>query len=400
MLPVSELLEVARDGLSEAEVRARTPRRFGAKGNTPAVVVWNVCMHCNMTCPHCYASAVSEPSPTDLSTEEGLALLDDLAACGVGVVIFSGGEPLMRPDLFDLLDRARELGISAQLSSNGVLIDAETAERLAALGVAYVGISVDGVRAFNDDYRGMVGGTEAALRGLRLAREAGMRTGLRMTLTRRNVAQLEEMLGVAEAVGASRFYVSHLLYSGRGYKVAGDDLPRAQAREALEKLFALAESLLASGRGPRIVTGSNDSDGVYLLRWIERRHGKQAAEPVRRLLLARGGNSAGERILNIDSRGRVHPDQFWRSAVLGDVRKQRFAEILEHPLREQLRRRLEHISGRCAVCSERALCRGSHRERALARHRDAWASDPACVMEDAEIGVAGDETLPLAQETA
>jgi len=388
MLPVSDLIEVARSRVSGDELRADARRRFGGSGDQAPVVVWNVCMHCNMTCPHCYAAAVSEPSPTDLSSEEALDLLEQMAACGVRVVIFSGGEPLLRPDLFDLLERARELGISAQLSTNGVFIDEEVAARLAAVGVAYVGVSVDGLRPFNDAYRGLEGGHDAALRGLRLAKAAGMRTGLRMTLTTRNLDQLEAMVEVAGGVDADRIYVSHLVYSGRGFQVAEEDLSRVQARRALERLFERADSLLDAGSGLRVVTGSNDSDGVFLLGWIGRRYGEKAAEPVHRLLLGRGGNSAGERILNVDSRGRVHPDQFWRAAVLGDVRKQRFAEILEHPLREQLRRRLDHLTGRCGECAQRALCRGSHRERALARHRDPWASDPACVMEDAEIGVA------------
>jgi len=388
MLPVSDLLEVARDPLSGAELRARAPRRFGGPADHAPVVIWNVCMHCNMTCPHCYAAAVSQPSPTDLSLAEGRRLIDQLAGCGVRVLIFSGGEPLLRRDLFELLAHARARGISPQLSTNGVLIDDAVARRLAELEVGYVGVSIDGLPHFNDDYRGLAGGYEAALEGLRHAKRAGLRTGLRMTITARNAAQLGPMLEVARSVDADRFYVSHLVYSGRGFHVAGDDLPRAEARAALEQLFERADALLAAGSGLRVVTGSNDSDGPFLLRFIERRFGAAAAAPVRQLLAERGGNSAGERILNIDSRGRVHPDQFWRAAVLGDVREQTFAEILEHPLREQLRRRLDHLTGRCKLCSERELCRGSHRERALAFSRDVWAPDPACVMEDGEIGVA------------
>ena len=400
MLPVSDLLEVARNRVTGAELRSQSPRRFGDAGERAPVVVWNVCMHCNMTCPHCYAAAVSQPSPTDLSREEALRLLDELADCGVTVVIFSGGEPLLRPDLFDLLARARELGISPQLSTNGVLIDDAVARRLAAVGVAYVGVSIDGLAPFNDEYRGLTGGTDAAFRGLCCARQAGMRTGLRMTLTRRNLEQVLAMADVTRSAGADRFYVSHLLYSGRGFQVARDDLSRAEARAALEDLFARAEAFLVAGEGPRVVTGSNDSDGVFLLRWIRERYGDEAAEPVYRLLLERGGNSAGERILNIDSRGRVHPDQFWRSAVLGDVREQSFAAILQHPLREQLRRRLDRLKGRCGVCSQRELCRGSHRERALACFRDPWAPDPACVMEDAEIGIESEAARPPARELA
>jgi radical SAM protein with 4Fe4S-binding SPASM domain len=391
---VSDLIEVARGRMSGGDVRSHASRRFGQPGDHAPVIVWNVCMHCNMTCPHCYAAAVGEPSPGDLSRDEALRLLDELAAAGVRVVVFSGGEPLLRPDLFELLAHASAVGISPQLSTNGVLIDSEVAGRLAAIGVKYVGVSIDGLRGFNDAYRGLAGGFDAAVAGLRNARAAGLRTGLRMTLTSRNVDQLEAMLGVAADVAADRFYVSHLMYSGRGYHVADDDLSRAAARSALERLFERAEASLEAGERLRIVTGSNDSDGPFLLQWVAARFGSPAAESVRELLLERGGNSAGERILNIDSSGRVHPDQFWRSAVLGDVRKQPFAEILRHPLRAELRDRLAHLTGRCGVCVHRQLCRGSHRERAVARYRDRWAPDPACVMEDAEIGVlatAGDE---------
>jgi len=387
MLGVSDLIEVARGGVSDDEMRRRSPLRFSASGEQAPVVIWNVCMHCNMTCPHCYAAAVSEPSPTDLSHEEGIRLLEEMAAAGVRVVIFSGGEPLLRPDLFELIAHARSLGIPPQLSTNGVLIDEGVAARLAEIGVAYVGISIDGLPEFNDDYRGFGGGHEAALRGLRNAKAAGMKTGLRMTLSKRNVAQLPSMIEVAQSADVDRFYISHLVYSGRGFKVAHEDLSREEVRRALLDLFERAEQLLDSGLGPRIVTGSNDSDGVLLLRWIEDRHGDVAAKKVRALLEQRGGNSAGERVLDIDSRGRVHPDQFWRGAVLGDIREEPFAKILEHPLRDQLRRRVELLEGRCGECSEQALCRGSHRERALATYRNQWAPDPACVMEDEEIGV-------------
>ncbi|MCP5070297.1 MAG: radical SAM protein, partial [bacterium] len=303
MLPVSDLLEVAMNMLSTAEASARAPQRFSrARPNGP-VIVWNVRVHCNMTCPHCYASAGLRPSPKDLTTAEAQDLLDQMAASGVSIVIFSGGEPLLRPDLFELLAHARSLGIAPQLSSNGTLIDEGMARRLAEVGVPYVGISIDGIREFNDPYRGMEGGTEAALAGLRFANAAGMRTGMRMTLTARNVDQLEAVLDTAREVGASRFYVSHLVYSGRGRRLIDDDLPRDRARSAAVQLFEVAEKLLERGHPLRIVTGSNDSDGPLLLRWIQSRFGAAAALPVEDLLRERGGNSAGERVLNIDHLG-------------------------------------------------------------------------------------------------
>jgi radical SAM protein with 4Fe4S-binding SPASM domain len=395
MLPVSDLIALAVGRSEIGELSALAPRRFEAVTRNAPVVVWNICMHCNMHCPHCYAAAVAQPSPTDLSHEEGIDLIDQLAEAGIRVVIFSGGEPLLRADAFELIAHAKRRGISPQLSTNGVLIDEAVAKRLADVGVAYVGISIDGIEAFNDAYRGLQGGFEAALRGLRNAKAAAMKTGLRMTLSKRNFDQLESMVDVARNARVNRFYVSHLVYSGRGFKVAHEDLTRQQQRSTLTWLFEKAESLLEADPEFKVVTGSNDSDGVFLLRWIRDRHGDEAGEKVRKLLLQRGGNSAGERILNIDSRGRVHPDQFWRAAVLGDIRKESFAKILEHPLRDQLGRRLEFLKGRCGTCSEREICRGSHRERALAVHRDRWAPDPACVMEDTEIDVTNLDELDV-----
>jgi len=396
MLPVTDLIALAVGRSAIGELSAGAPRRFEAVTRNAPVVIWNICMHCNMECPHCYAAAVAKPAPTDLSFDEGIDLLDQLAATGVRIVIFSGGEPLLRGDVFELLAHAKRRGISAQLSTNGVLIDDGVAEWLADVGVAYVGVSIDGVESFNDAYRGLSGGFEAALRGLRSAKSAGMKTGLRMTLSKRNFDQLESMIDVARGARVDRFYLSHLVYSGRGYKVAHEDLSRPQQRSTLGWLFERAESLLETDPEFKIVTGSNDSDGVFLLRWVRERHGDAAGAKVRDLLLLRGGNSAGERILNIDPRGRVHPDQFWRAAVLGDIRKERFARILEHPLRDQLRRRLEFLKGRCGVCSEREICRGSPRERALAYYRDPWAPDPACVMEDAEITAIGSDVSEVA----
>jgi radical SAM protein with 4Fe4S-binding SPASM domain len=316
----------------------------------------------------------------------------------VRIVIFSGGEPLLRPDLLDLVAHARRAGIAPQLSTNGVFIDEEAAQRLAEAGVAYVGVSIDGIPAFNDAYRGMEGGYAAACRGLRLAKRAGMRTGLRMTLTRRNADQLAEMGRLASDLDADRFYVSHLLYSGRGRRMAAEDLSRVEARAVLHSLFESAESLLDRGAPTRVVTGSNDSDGPLLLRWIEWRYGSAAALQVRALLLERRGHSAGEKILNIDHRGHVHPDQFWREETLGDVRKEGFESILAHPLRALLADRLEHLTGRCGACRYRRLCRGSHRERAIAFHGERWAPDPACVLEDAEIGLVEAPEAPAAAE--
>lgn len=386
MLEITHLLKIATGQAGAGACRSRAPLRYEPVNAAPPVVVWNVCRHCNLRCPHCYSSASTRASQYDLSTSEALRLLDDLAGVGVRIVIFSGGEPLLRSDLFDLMARARDLGIEPMLSSNGVLLDGVSARKLANAGTRYVGVSLDGLAAQNDDYRGLQGAFASAVQGLRNAMEAGLRVGIRLTLTRESENQLEPLLAFADRLGVHRFYVSHLLPSGRGLNLTDQDLGPAENRALLQKLFALAERLCETNSSLSLITGGNDSDGPFFLQWLEARHGGAASSRARMVLLDRGGNSAGERILAVDANGRVHPDQFWQSAQLGDVRRQRMAEILTHPLRAQLREREKHLRGRCGRCIFKPLCRGSHRERALVQSGDVWAPDPACVMTDAEIG--------------
>ncbi len=395
MLTVSDYIEVARESSLAEQLIENVAGRFDRSEQRAPVIVWNVCRHCNMSCPHCYAAATEKPSRQTLSTEEGLDLIEQMAACGIRVLIFSGGEPLMREDLFELIERAYDLGMSTHLSTNGVLINTDVARRLEAAGIGYVGVSIDGLEAFNDSYRGLVGGYRRAIEGLKNARRAGMKTGLRITLTQKNLDQLAPLIERARQIPVDRFYVSHLLYAGRAAAMQRADLSPEKTRETLLWLFDTADELLGEPDAPRFVTGGNDSDGALLLRWLHERYGEEAARTVRRMLELRGGNSAGEGILNVDHLGRVHPDQFWRQETLGSIKAHRFAEILAHPLRKQLRERRSKLRGRCQSCRWVDLCRGSHRERALARFGDRWGPDPACVMTDAEVAFGLDAPTPL-----
>ncbi|MBI3049760.1 MAG: radical SAM protein [Acidobacteria bacterium] len=398
MLEVTELVNVALGRAAPEGVAARAPARYAARVPAPPVVVWNVCRHCILRCPHCYAAATPTPSPYDLTTAEARRLIETLAQAGVRVLILSGGEPLLRQDLVELAAHARAVGLRPILSTSGVLLDGRMAAALAAAGISYVGISLDGLAPFNDAYRGMSGAFERAARGLACAKAAGMCVGVRMTVTRLNATHVEPLVEWAVARDVDRFYLSHLLYSGRGLKLACDDLHPEESRVLLGYVFETAERLVRDGASLRIVTGGNDSDGPYFLRWVWSRYGCSAAERVEAVLRRRGGNSAGERILAIDHRGHVHPDQFFTTRVLGDVRLQPFAEILAHPLREALRNREKLLEGRCGSCAYKSLCRGSHRERALARYGALWAPDPACVMTEWEIGVPPEECAVEAAE--
>ncbi len=384
MLLVSELLDLARGAAkSGSETTAAARSRF--QGGVGPVVVWNVCKHCNMHCPHCYAAAITRPDDQDLSFEEGFRLLEDLKTVGTPAIIFSGGEPLLRRDLLSLIRYAKELGHHPQLSSNGVMITPEVARDLAAAGTEYVGVSIDGLPEFNDSYRGMEHGYERALRGATLSLEQGMKVGIRMTVSRLNASHVDAMLDVASALKIPRFYVSHLVYSGRARDEHGYDLTAAENREMVEHLFERAEELMDKGSPTRIVTGGNDVDGPFLYFYVLKRYGELAARRVLNRMKARGGNSAGEKVINIDNRGNVHPDQFWTEACLGNVRHKPIAEILRHPLVAELRSREDRLEGRCRECRFKAACRGSHRERALASGGGLWSPDPSCYLTEAEI---------------
>ncbi len=365
--------------------------RFAAPG--PPVVVWNVTRRCNLHCQHCYSDARGALDPEELTGKEGHALLEEFARCRVPAVILSGGDPLLRPDLPELVRHAADLGIHPAVSTNGTLIDGPLARRLGAAGAGYVGVSVDGIGPLHDRFRGLRGAYDGALRGLRHCRGEGLRVGLRFTLSRPTLPDLARVLDLMEAEEVQRGYVSHLVYVGRAHRMSPVALTAAETRAAVEMIFDRAESLHRRGAALELVTGNSDADGVLLyLRAQERR--PEAAPLVYDLLRRRGGNSAGRTIANVDFRGEVHPDQFWPHHSLGNVRRLPFGEIwgdAHQPLLARLRNRRAHIGGRCAGCPFFELCGGGSRVRAEALSGDLWASDPACHLTDAELGIAPHE---------
>ena len=370
--------------------------RAGAPGaaRAPAVVVWNTTRRCTLRCRHCYAAATVTPARDELTGAEGRALIADLARSGVRSLVLSGGEPLLRPDLLDLARAAAAAGLHVALSTGGTLLDAATARALATAGVEYVGVSIDGIGPRHDRIRGVPGAFGLALAGLRRARDAGLRSGLRFTLTRTTRPDLEPVLDLLEAERVDRGYVSHLVYVGRARRLSGEALGRREARDAVETVFRRAETWRARGVAAELVTGNNDADGVALYLRLRRRDGAAAAR-VRRRLAARGGNATGVAIASVDSRGDVHPDQFWAHATLGSVRERPFGAIWGdpgQPLLAALRDRRGRVGGRCAGCAHVALCGGGSRVRAEALLGDPWAADPGCHLTDAEIGVTSGRT--------
>lgn len=379
------------------EIAAPTP--LGPKRSPPGpVVIWNLIRRCNLLCKHCYAISGDVDFPGELSTEEVFGVMDDLKAFRVPVLILSGGEPLLRPDIFDISRRAKDLGFYVGLSSNGTLIDGTNIGRIQDIGYDYVGISLDGLGETYDRFRGRDGAFADSLAAVRLCREQGIKVGLRFTMTLDNAHQLPALLDLAEAEGVDKFYLSHLVYAGRGNKNRGDDARWQVTRDAMDLLFERAWADAAAGRHKEYVTGNNDADGVYLLFWVRRRFPELAAH-VGAKLAQWGGNASGVNVANIDNLGHVHPDTFWWHYSLGNVRERRFSEIwtdLSDPILAGLKQRPRRVKGRCGACRHFDICGGNTRVRALQLTGDPWAEDPACYLSDEEIGVAdGGERLTV-----
>jgi heme d1 biosynthesis radical SAM protein NirJ len=364
------------------------------------VVIWNLIRRCNLTCKHCYAQSADHEYAGELSTQEVFSTLVDLKAAGVPALILSGGEPLLRPDFFEIAQRAKELGFHVSLSSNGTLIDEAMADRIAAFGFDYVGISLDGLKATHDKFRRLDGAFDLSLAGVRLLHARGIKVGLRYTMTALNGHDFPALLELMRTEGAQKFYFSHLNYAGRGNIHRGKDAHHLATREAMDLLFDRAWDAAVRGLDEEYVTGNNDSDGPYLLLWLQKRHPElheRFGADLRQRLVAWGGNSSGVNVANIDNLGHVHPDTMWWHHDLGSVRERRFGEIwadTRDPLMAGLKARPRQIGGRCAACRDFDICGGNTRVRAQQLNGDTWGEDPGCYLLDEEIGVAGSAEQP------
>jgi heme d1 biosynthesis radical SAM protein NirJ len=379
------------------EIVVPTPLR-PARAPSGPVVIWNLIRRCNLTCKHCYSISGDVDFPGELGTAEVFGVMDDLKAFGVPVLILSGGEPLLRADIFQIAERAKAMGFYVGLSTNGTLIDEAMAGRIAGVGFDYVGISLDGLGETHDRFRRRPGAFAASLGGVRHCHAAGVKVGLRFTLVRDNAIDLPGLLDLMDAEGVDKFYLSHLNYGGRGNKNRGEDAHYRMTREAMDLLFARAHAAAVAGGNAEFVTGNNDADGVYLLRWAARRF-PDRVDHLRAKLEQWGGNASGVNIANIDNLGDVHPDTFWWHHRLGNVRDRPFSAIWRDEtdsLLAGMRRRPRPVTGRCGRCPQIAICNGNTRVRAHQISGDPWAEDPGCYLDDDELGLSpGAERLTV-----
>lgn len=351
------------------------------------IVVWNITKRCNLKCVHCYSNSTHELAPKELTFDEGRALIDDLADFGVPALLFSGGEPLTRADLFDLAAYAKQKGIRPVLSTNGTLISKEIAQKIKETGFVYAGISLDGIGATNDKFRGVKGAFEAAMNGFENCNLVGQRVGLRLTLTKQNFLDLEQIFDfiIEQKIPRACFY--HLVYSGRGK--SEDDLSHEETKHALDIICRRTKEAVTAGIDLDILTVDNHVDGAYIYLKLLEENPEQASE-VYKLLEWNGGgkNSTGVGIADIDWEGNVHPDQFWQDKTFGNILERKFSEIWQDTsdnLMAGLKDKLPRLKGRCSTCKYLNICGGSLRVRAWRVYSDPWMPDPACYLSDEEI---------------
>ncbi|MCJ7515515.1 MAG: radical SAM protein [Dehalococcoidia bacterium] len=367
--------------------------RYGSEhqavGKQRPIVVWNCTRKCNLHCVHCYGNAGNEDPAQILTTEQAKSFIRDLADFGVPVILFSGGEPLLRQDIFELARFAGELGLRTALSTNGTLITDKTAEKIKDAAFSEVGISLDGIGAKNDRFRGKKGAYEAALRGIRNSISLGLRVSLRLTITPANYMEIPAVFDLVEREGVDRVCFYHLAYVGRARDLVKDDLNHSQTRAVVDLICDRTVDLYRRGLNKEILTVDNHADGVYLYLKLKKKDPARA-EKALLLLRANGGNNSGIRIGAVDELGNVHADQFWQHYSFGNVRQRKFGDIwldTSDPLMHGLKNRKGLLKGRCARCRYVEICNGNLRVRAEAVLDDVWAEDPACYLTDDEIGL-------------
>jgi Fe-coproporphyrin III synthase len=382
-------------------VEASDPLRYGRRSkdlpshllqfsaDKKPVVVWNVTRRCNLKCVHCYSRSEDREYGGELSHEEGKALIDDLSSFGSPVMLFSGGEPLIRPDILDLIRYAAGRGMRAVVSTNGTLITPRLAGKLKEIGLSYVGISLDGLEPVHDAFRGVSGSFSRVMAAIGNCQDAGLKVGLRFTINRRNYEDIPGIFDLVEERNIPRICFYHLVYAGRGTLLVNEDLDHAQTRDVVNLILDRTRRLHDKGMPVEVLTVDNHADGPYLyLRLL--REDPARAEEVLKLLRMNEGNNSGRGIGCVSWDGAVHADQFWRHHSFGNVREKAFSEIWTDAGDDflmKLKEKKKHVTGRCAQCRWLDVCGGNFRVRAEAVHDDAWAPDPACYLTDEEIGV-------------
>ena len=340
----------------------------------PMLVIWEVTQACDLACVHCRASAQSERDTGELSTEQGYRLLDEIKRFGDPLMVFTGGDPLKRPDLYDLIRYSVKIGLRTNVTPSATpLLTPEAIDGFKAAGVTRMAISVDGHdAASHDDFRGIPGTFDRAMFALRHARDIGLDTQFQTTVTRRNMDHLPEIAEIVKEMRSKMWSLFFLIVTGRA--LADDDLLPEEYEQVFEFMYELSKTA---------PFGLKTTEAMHYRRYIAQRmkqeHGAERSGPAKEVAFRTAGVSDGKGFVFVSHRGEIYPSGFLPVSG-GNVLQNELTDVYRnHELFKSLRDTGAR-EGKCGVCEYQKICGGS-RSRAYALTGNILASDPRCVYQ-------------------
>ncbi len=347
------------------------PGHGKAKEAIPRLVAWETTRNCNLSCIHCRASATNGPYKGELDTEKGMTLLEQIAKVGKPIVILTGGEPLLREDIFDLAKHGDSLGLRMVMAPNGTLITRESAKKMARSGIKRISASIDGAtKEFHDKFRGVDGAYEAALEGIEYIKAAGIDFQINTTITKSNIDQIPAILKLAEKLGAAAHHIFLLVPTGRGKYIVDQEINALEYESTLNWFYDQREKT-------SLQLKATCAPHYYrILRQRAKKEGKTVTFKTHGLDAVTRGCLAGTGFCFISHTGIVQPCGY-TDVICGDITKQTFEEIWnDSPVFKQLRE-FNNLEGKCGICEYKAVC-GGCRARAFEATGNYMAEEPLC----------------------
>ena len=348
------------------------PHGKGEAGlSTLRLVAWETTRNCNLSCVHCRAAASQGPYEGELDTETSLRLLDQIAEVGQAIVILTGGEPLLRPDIFELAAYGTNKGLRMVMAPNGTLVDAAAAQKMAESGIRRISISLDGAsKEVHDKFRGVDGAFEGAIRGIRAARDAGIEFQINTTITQANLEEIPRIQQLAVDLGAAAHHIFLLVPTGRGKYILNQSITAEQYENTLNWFYDQRD------KTPLQLKATCAPHYYRILRQRARADGKTVTFETHGLDAVTRGCLGGTGFCFISHRGVVQPCGFL-NVPCGDVTRQSFAEIWKNSEVFLALRNLENLKGKCGKCEYKRVC-GGCRARAFEATGDYLAEEPLC----------------------
>ncbi len=340
----------------------------------PMLVIWEATQACDLACVHCRASAQSERNPHELTTEQGYRLLDEIRSFGEPLMVFTGGDPLKRPDLYDLIRYAVKIGLRTNVTPSATpLLTPQAIERFKEAGISRMAISLDGPDAqSHDDFRGIPGTFERAMMALRHARDIGLDTQLQTTITRRNMGRLPAMAEIAKEVRTRMWSLFFLIVTGRALE--NDDLEAAEYEKVFEFMYELSKTA---------PFGVKTTEAMHYRRYVAQRiraeHGATENENAKGVAWRTAGVSDGKGFVFVSHQGDIFPSGFLPVSG-GNVLRDSLTDVYRNSSLFRTLRDTSQREGKCGICEYQKVCGGS-RSRAYALTGDYLAEDPRCVYQ-------------------